>query len=243
MPVTPTPTSTPARARMPSAIATHRLADRAVRGDERRGHAEQLGLGLVAVDDDAAFDVAELPGTSVSRDVIRPPVHDSATAMRQPRAASSSPTTSSSARPSVLKTSAPSTPRDVADRASSAVGRRRRDRRAPTGAARSARRGEDRRLNRQRPARPRAVERLQRLLGVRLGPCRRCSTRARRAHVAGARAASGPSTQRLEHRLQLARRPGQQHDDRVAGSIHRPGARAVGCRARARPRGPSPGGG
>ena len=35
----------------------HRLADRAMRGDERRRHAEQIGLRLIAVDDNAAIDV------------------------------------------------------------------------------------------------------------------------------------------------------------------------------------------
>ena len=88
MPVMPTPTSTPARRRTPSAIATATdLAHRAVRGDVRPAHAEQRDLGRVAVGDDGALDpYAELPGMSVSRDVTRPPVHDSATAIFQPRA-------------------------------------------------------------------------------------------------------------------------------------------------------------
>ena len=58
----------------------HLGADRAMAGEGRFPHAEQLSLGHIAVGDETRSNQPELPAISVTDLPIQPPVQDSATA-------------------------------------------------------------------------------------------------------------------------------------------------------------------
>ena len=86
-----------------------RLAHRPVRLDAApAGRAPDSTLSALLYDTTPPSTYAELPGMSVRRDSIRPPVHDSAAEIVSFRSRRSCPTISSMWRPSVLKTSDPS---------------------------------------------------------------------------------------------------------------------------------------
>ena len=147
-----------------------RLADRAVLGDQRRRHARERRLGVVAVGDGAAEHVRgaarqrRSSATSTGRRCTTPPPQ-----IVSPRSRSSAPTTSSIDRPSVLNTSRPSAATSSSRAARSRVGcvglrilRAQRQMQLHL-----ARHREDRRLDRRRLARPPRVDRLRDLLDVR----------------------------------------------------------------------------
>ncbi len=104
-PVILTPSSVPKRCRTPSAIARATGSLTApCSASMSSGTPSSRVFTVLSYAITPPANHAELPGTSVRRPPSRPPVQDSATAMRAPFASSASPTTRSSARPSVLNT-------------------------------------------------------------------------------------------------------------------------------------------
>ena len=246
MPVMPTHTSAPVRSRTPSAIAAATGSLTAPCASiSSAGTSADVRLELVAVEDRAlrrrsrSCPRRRSAATSADRRcTIRPPRWSS-----DARAASHRPVPPC-ARPSVLKTSAPRAPTSAAEasrnRRSAAAGSDERSDRCSSiwpGVARivvsigSASDRHDR------------IERLSELFDVRL-PAAGDEQAGPVDPIAGGARAERAFTERVQHRLQLARRSRQQHDDLLAVLDVLSRRRPVRVREhRAAPRAPAPDGG